>query len=565
MTASRSASAPSTATCAACAPSWPPSEGSLSRPSTALATALPLTSPGAATPQGLRLSAVTRELGSEMRSRPRPRLWMVFAAVGTLALFLLVGGLAWVRLYDDQLIRQTESELIAQAVVVAEVFAGELHGGASAGPAGELAPILPALRASSPVLPAPEDPPASQEQPDPEARKAGEALNATLSGIRVLDAHGVLVASSSTQLGSTYANREEVQRALRGEPNAVLRRRLRDPGDAPLASISRDAGVRVWVAIPVVDDGQVRGAVLASRTPMTLGKVFYADRWNLVSTLLVLAIVLVLVSLAAAALIVRPIRAVVRQANAIAGGAPGEPISAPVVEELAQLSAALTTMAAELRARSDYIRSFAASVSHEFKTPLASIQGAIELVRDPQMSPAQRDKFLLNIDADARRLTELVRRLLELARADVAERSAGQSDAGTVLRDVASRARAEGIDVELLAQDARVSLPANVLDSVVMQLVHNARQHGGPSVRVRVSSQALDGVARIDVQDDGAGISAANRARIFEPFFTNSRDRGGTGLGLTIARSLLRPFDATLELMPPQERGTAFLITVQRK
>ena len=498
---------------------------------------------------------------------------MVFAAVGTLALFLLVGGLAWVRLYDDQLIRQTESELIAQAVVVAEVFAGELHGGASAGPAGELAPILPALRASSPVLPAPEDPPASQEQPDPEASKAGEALNATLqrvrrstlSGIRVLDAHGVLVASSSTQLGSTYANREEVQRALRGEPNAVLRRRLRDPGDAPLASISRDAGVRVWVAIPVVDDGQVRGAVLASRTPMTLGKVFYADRWNLVSTLLVLAIVLVLVSLAAAALIVRPIRAVVRQANAIAGGAPGEPISAPVVEELAQLSAALTTMAAELRARSDYIRSFAASVSHEFKTPLASIQGAIELVRDPQMSPAQRDKFLLNIDADARRLTELVRRLLELARADVAERSAGQSDAGTVLRDVASRARAEGIDVELLAQDARVSLPASVLDSVVMQLVHNARQHGGPSVRVLVSSQALDGVARIVVQDDGAGISAANRARIFEPFFTTSRDRGGTGLGLTIARSLLRPFDATLELMPPEERGTAFVITVQRK
>jgi signal transduction histidine kinase len=108
-------------------------------------------------------------------------------------------------------------------------------------------------------------------------------------------------------------------------------------------------------------------------------------------------------------------------------------------------------------------------------------------------------------------------------------------------------------------------LPASVLDSVVMQLVHNARQHGGPSVRVRVSSQALDGVARIVVRDDGAGISAANRARIFEPFFTTSRDRGGTGLGLTIARSLLRPFDATLELMPPEERGTAFVITVQRK
>jgi signal transduction histidine kinase len=498
---------------------------------------------------------------------------MVFAAVGALALALLVGGLAWVRLYDNQLIRQTETELIAQAVVVAEAFAGELRGGASQEPVGDLVPILPTLRASSPVLPAPGDPPATALPPDPEARRAGEALNAmlqrvrrsTLSGIRVVDAQGVLVASSGPQLGSTYADREEVQRALRGEPNAVLRRRLRDPSDTPLASISRDAGVRVWVAVPVLDGGRVRGAVLASRTPMSLGKVFYADRWNLASTLLVLVVVLMLVSLAAAALILRPIRAVVRQAKAIAGGAQGEPIPAPVVEELAQLSSALSTMAAELRTRNDYIRSFAASVSHEFKTPLASIQGAIELVRHPAISPEQRDKFLANIDADARRLTELVRRLLELARADASEPSPEQSDVGAVLRAVRDRARAEGIDVELDAQDARVFLPPGVLDAVAMQLLHNARLHGGPTVRVRLSAEVRDGIARIAVRDDGAGISAANRARIFEPFFTTARDRGGTGLGLTIARSLLRPFGATLELIPGEGPGTTFVVTAQRK
>ncbi len=498
---------------------------------------------------------------------------MVFAAVGVLALGLLAGGLAWVRLYDNQLIRQTETELIAQAVVVAEAFAGELHGRASPEPVGDLVPILPTLRASSPVLPAPADPTASAVPPDPEMRKAGEALNgmlqrvrrSTLSGIRVVDAQGILVASSGTQLGSTYADREEVQRALRGEPNAVLRRRLRDPTDTPLASISRDAGIRVWVAVPVIDRGQVQGAVLASRTPMSLGKVFYADRWNLASTLLVLVVVLMLVSLAAAALILRPIRAVVRQAKAIAGGAPGEAISAPVIEELAQLSSALSTMAGELRARNDYIRSFAASVSHEFKTPLASIQGAIELVRDPQMSPEQRDKFLVNIDADARRLTELVRRLLELARADASERSPEQSYVGAVLRAVRDRARAEGIDVELDAKETRVFLPAGVLDAVAMQLLHNARQHGGPSVHVRISAEAHDGVARIAVRDDGAGISEANRARIFEPFFTTARERGGTGLGLTIARSLLRPFGATLELLPGEGPGTTFVITAQRK
>src|SRR5438132_1315781 len=159
MMASSSASALSTATCAAYERSSQRSAASPSRPSTALVT-------------GLR------------SIRARPRLWMVFAAVGGLALTLLAGGLAWVRLYDNQLIRQTESELIAEAVVVAEVFAGELHGGGSPEAAGDLVPILPTLRASSPVLPAPDDPPASAVPPDTDARKAGEGLNAMLQRVR---------------------------------------------------------------------------------------------------------------------------------------------------------------------------------------------------------------------------------------------------------------------------------------------------------------------------------------------------------------------------------------------
>src|SRR5258708_35169116 len=140
MAASLSASAPSTATCAACAPSSPLSADSPLRPSTVLVTALPST-------------------------RARLRLWMVFAAVGALALALLVGGLAWVRLYDDQLIRQTEGELIAQAIVVAEVFAGELHGGGPSGSAGRQAPLPPAPRAPSPGGPPPRDPPAPPAPP----------------------------------------------------------------------------------------------------------------------------------------------------------------------------------------------------------------------------------------------------------------------------------------------------------------------------------------------------------------------------------------------------------------
>ncbi|MFY0577059.1 histidine kinase dimerization/phospho-acceptor domain-containing protein [Cystobacter fuscus] len=161
---------------------------------------------------------------------------------------------------------------------------------------------------------------------------------------------------------------------------------------------------------------------MLSRTPMTLAKAVYADRWNLTAIGLVLLGVVTLMSLAGAALVVRPVRALVRQTRDIATGAPEgfAPISHPVVRELAELSESLAGMATALRDRNQYIRSFAANVSHEFKTPLAAIQGAVELLRDSAegMSAAQRERFLSNIDADARRLTRLVQRLLELARAD---------------------------------------------------------------------------------------------------------------------------------------------------
>jgi len=101
-----------------------------------------------------------------------------------------------------------------------------------------------------------------------------------------------------------------------------------------------------------------------------------------------------------------------------------------------------------------------------------------------------------------------------------------------------------------------VAVPAEVLDAAVWQLVSNAAQHGGPGVRVRVSVAAAGGAVRISVRDDGPGISEANRARVFDPFFTTARERGGTGLGLTIARSMLRAFGATLELSPPGPSGT---------
>jgi two-component system sensor histidine kinase CreC len=527
---------------------------------------------------------------------PLPRLWMVFTFVGLSAFALALGGMLLVRVYDDQLIRQTEAELISQGVAVAEVFAAHLRaerGGVPYGtprtaawpfpvpPDSHLRPILPSLRASDPPLPAVGDPPPSPVPADARAERAGaltaplltRLTRATLSGIRVVDTHGVVVATSGGGLGASVYERPEVQRALAGAPQSVLRRRETDNGGAQLASLSRETALRVSVVLPVLDGDTVLGAVVLSRTPMTLSKAVYQDRWNLTAVVAVLLLAVALTAIFAAALVVRPVRALVRQTRAIAAGEHEglAPVERPVFAELAELSVAQARMAAALRHRNEYIRNFAANVSHEFKTPLSAIQGAIELLRADagEMTPEQRERFLANIDRDARRLTRLVERLLELARADAAELgAAGEVDVGALLAAVAERAGREGLSLEVRAPASGPwgRAPAEVLDAVVWQLVTNARQHAGPAARVVLTAEQDGAQVRVRVADDGPGISPANWPRVFDPFFTTARDRGGTGMGLPIARALLRAFGGELAL-EPADTGAWFAIRlpVQRR
>ena len=90
------------------------------------------------------------------------------------------------------------------------------------------------------------------------------------------------------------------------------------------------------------------------------------------------------------------------------------------------------------------------------------------------------------------------------------------------------------------------------LDAVLGNLVDNARQHGGDDVAIAIYAdyvQDRDQVV-IRVQDNGPGISPANSARVFEPFFTTARDKGGTGLGLAIVKSLIVAHRGDIQLRP---------------
>jgi signal transduction histidine kinase len=216
--------------------------------------------------------------------------------------------------------------------------------------------------------------------------------------------------------------------------------------------------------------------------------------------------------------------------------------------EMARLSEAIAGMAATLQDRADYIRAFASHVSHEFKTPLTTIRGTVELLEDHlgTMSPEERARFLAIAREAADRLDHLVRRLLDLARADVLTPGDERPDVRRAREELAG----PRVRVECDPDTGSVRMSADTLAEIVGSLLDNARLHGDEGVTVTLTARRTGDTVEIVVADDGPGISPANASRIFTPFFTTARERGGSGLGLAIVRSLLAAHGGTIRLEP---------------
>jgi signal transduction histidine kinase len=156
------------------------------------------------------------------------------------------------------------------------------------------------------------------------------------------------------------------------------------------------------------------------------------------------------------------------------------------------------------------------------------------------MSKAERRRFISNAAADADRLSRLVQRLLDLARADMTTIAADSSaDVAARIAALADAFRNPGFAIHLASAQGlpKVRITPEVLDTVIETLIDNSRRAG--AARVDIALQPSNSGVEIAIRDDGGGIADADRERIFEPFFTGRRESGGTGLGLSIARSLL--------------------------
>ena len=385
----------------------------------------------------------------------------------------------------------------------------------------------------------------------------------TLSGMRLLDINGIVIAGRE-ELGLSLAHIPEVQQALRGAYASTIRQRLSDQPPPPLYSISRGTLIRVFVAFPIIENQHLLGVLYLSRTPENIIKHLYAVKEKVIFvSLLLILLVAVLVAFVSSS-ISRPIRELIQQTHRVRQGEQKqiEPLQHPVTHEVAQLSESFVSLSQELNERSDYLRRFATHMSHEIKTPLTSIQGALELLHDhlDTMPKEQQQRFINNLLADTLRLKQLVSRLLELARADAIEPGQQSCRLLAVLDELRSQFSDRGLVLDYASVgDFNISIAPDVLEMAIYNLLENSLQHQADKVEISVIQQG--NTIEIELHDNGNGISAANLNKIFTPFFTTRRGDGGTGLGLAITVSLLKAYQGKLEALPT-ESGAYFRISL---
>ena len=317
------------------------------------------------------------------------------------------------------------------------------------------------------------------------------------------------------------------------------------------ATVSGREGRLVYAAATIERGDNTTVVVLSDRIAIALGG---SVVWFVVAGAAVLTLAVVAATRLSRTM-TEPLRQVEVASRQIAGGDLSARVPEPPPEardEVADLSRSINAMAGTLERSRGLEQQFLLSVSHDLRTPLTSIRGYAEALADGTApDAAQAGTVILS---ESRRLDRLVRDLLELARLDARLFSLEPTEVEldelvtACVDGFAPEATAAGVTVEVRADPALVTADPDRLAQVVANLLENALKFA--AARVVVTVAVADASVRVSVEDDGPGISLADRDHVFERLYmarhTPTRRESGSGLGLAIVRELVMAMGGTV-------------------
>lgn len=506
------------------------------------------------------------------------RIWIRLLAFNVLLVFLPAGGLLYLASYEEELLASQENAMAQEARLLASALEEpslpfdaeraqsllerlnrrsasrlrilDLEGRVLADSARQGPRREPGVERDEALL-------------EPEARESvvyriGSGLFRLFQ--RLFRAPGPAAESTRQTEPEELLERREVQRALAGEYGAASRP---TPGQRSLTLHS---------ALPVRRGEAVAGVVLVSRSTYRLLQEIYEMRLEIFQVVLYSVLAAVVLSLLVATTIVRPLRRLRHQAAAVVdrrGRLTGRFVGSTKLDEIGELSRALEALSRRLEEHIGFTESFAADLAHELKNPLASIRTAAEAVADIE-DPEERSRFLTMIQRQVARMEHLLTSARELTRLDAEleheERRA--VDLADLMEEILegfrlrygdrlqlSARRPEG-PVEIFASPERL---AQVLEN----LLDNAVGHSAEGGSVEVTLTRLDGMARLEVADEGPGVPPEHREKIFQRFYSyrpGAKKGEHTGLGLSVVRAIADGYGGSIAVEGRPRGGALFRV-----
>jgi signal transduction histidine kinase len=265
-----------------------------------------------------------------------------------------------------------------------------------------------------------------------------------------------------------------------------------------------------------------------------------------------------LLAIAGSYALTRRLRRLQSAAERLAAGSFDEPVVDPGNDEIADLARSLDAMRIQLGRLEHARRTVIANASHELRTPLTALGGFLELASEHDADPAARDGFLATMREQVDRLAKLATDLLDLSRLDAGGVAVAQEDvelAGIAedcvreLRGVAAR-RGSTITAYLGTEHVHARGDDARVRQILRALLDNSLRHTPAGSRIVVTVDERDGMARLEVSDNGPGIAADDQERLFERFYRASNAAPqGSGLGLAIADELGRRMGGRVEVV----------------
>jgi two-component system sensor histidine kinase CreC len=360
--------------------------------------------------------------------------------------------------------------------------------------------------------------------------------------VYVTDREGIVIfdADGGKAEGQDYSRWNDVHKTLRGEYGARSSRR--DPDDA--------ASSVLYVAAPVRINGEIAGVLTVSKPADSITQFWLSARRKLVLAGMLAAAAVAGLGMLFSSWITWPIRRLTDYAHAVRDG---RRVALPALghSEIGALGRAFEQMRDALEGR-DYAEHYVQTLTHEMKSPLSAIKGAVELLQEPEMPAERRQHFLDNIGRESARLQDLVERLLQLA---ALEKRKSLSDiepvdlpvlVGEVIASLQPALSAKGLAVRCSGTQAvTVHGERFLLRQALANILQNALEFSPPGgtidLDVRLDGEGAGRTVEIVVQDEGPGIPDYALDKVFERFYSLMRPdtgRKSSGIGLTFVHEV---------------------------